>query len=299
MLYIHLKRFRAQPVLAFPLLFLMIALTGCALSPTTSNVQAFGKAARQATAAVSAPDQLQNELLLKIAINRNACRYLSAESYGLASRPANNVLETIKEQKKFVRALEAYSTALSDVTAPEGLANLRAAANSFSDQLSTVVAVGPLSAASATVIGPVTKVLVNAVVNVSELQRRKKMKEIMVTADISIVQGSRKIRQDYKQIQTHLENLAQVWRRSAACVLRQVRVSNGAGAYDLFTQFDADYRAYKAKIMTLNEAVNLIGQVVITHEILINSDGSFDEALAQFNQAIADFGALKAALQTN
>lgn len=299
MLFSRFVRRRAPAMLALPLLLLASMLSGCALSPATSDVQAFGEAASQATAVVSVPDQLQSELLLKIAVNRNACRYLRAESYSLAGKPANSVLETVKEQRKFVRALETYSTALAGVAGPEGLADLRAAANGFSDQLSTVAAVGPFSPGVATVVGPITKVLVNAVVNVSELRRRHKMKKIMESADLAIVQGARRIRQDHKQIEAHLKRLAQAWRKSAMCVLGQVRVSNGAGAYDLFARFDGDYRGYTAKIKTLNQAVNLVGMVVVTHENLVNSEGDFNEALAQFNQAIADFSALKDAFLTN
>ncbi|MEM5585277.1 hypothetical protein WNZ15_22665 [Roseibium sp. AS2] len=284
------------PILLLPLLG---GLAGCALSPATSDVEAFGKAATRASAAVAIPDQLQNELLLKIAVNRNACRYLQAGSYSLASKPSNSTLETIREQVKFVRALEAYSRALAGVAGPEGLADLRAAANGFSDQVSTVAAIGPFSPGAATVVGPVAKVLVNAVVNVSELRRRKKMKEIMTATDLSILRGARRIGQDYKQIEAHLKRLVSAWNGSARCVLTQVRASNGAGAYDLFTRFDRDYRTYRAQVKTVNKAVNLVGQIVATHQKLVESEGDFEAALAGFNQAIADFSALKQVLLTN
>lgn len=284
-------------VLLLPPVLLMLA--GCALSPATSDVAAFGTAATKAAQAVAVPDQVQTELLLKISVNRNACRYLKAQTYQLGSRPARSSLAVIKEQIKYVRALEAYSTALARVTDPAGLENLRAAANGFSDQVGAVATAAPFAPGAGAIVGPAAKVLVNAVVNVSELRRRHKIREIMATVDLSIVQGARRIRKDYKGIGTHLERLMTEWETSARCVLTQIRPSSDAGAVALFQSFDSQRRTYKAQIGSLNEAVNLVGDIARLHEKLLKSEGDPKALLDQFNQAIANLAALKTALISN
>jgi len=286
------------PIRALILTTFTTLLSSCSFSPATKDVQAFGKAATSAVTAIAVPDQVQGELLLQASVNVNACTYLQGRKFTLAA-PLNkdDQLDIIKEQARFLKALKAYASALAQVTDPEGIANLRNAASGLSGSLSSLTAVIPGSISTSALVGPAINLVVNSVINISELQRRHEVRQIIEATDDTLVEGGRLIRQDYKKIGMHLDKVIREWEGHARCVLTHVRNRDAVGSYSLFVQFDAQLRSFRARRNTLNNSVNLIGQVVGAHGRLVSAEGNFSEALDDLNRTVADLEALQTAIE--
>jgi hypothetical protein len=224
-----------------------------------------------------------------------SCTYLSTAKIQLASNPLKpEELGKVAEQKKFLAALSGYAKALSQAADPAGLAKLRTAAAGFSTSAGKLAAASPLGPASAPIAGHVIKFAVNSVVNLSEIERQKQIREIAASVHDQIVDGAFLILNDEDEIRRTLIIAMKRWERHAECVLAQVRRTHKSEAHEMFVQLSRARMAYTARLKTLGKSVSLMARVIQTHKAVVDGSADLAVVLAEFDAFVAEIKALRA-----
>ena len=279
--------------------FLFLLAASCVSNPSSENAVKFGNATNAALSTLLDAERLQAELLLKTERQAQSCKYLRGSRYELASVPTAEKFEVIEEQAKFLRALSAYATAMIEVTDDKGLSELKEASSGLADAVGKLAANLPgIGGATSSVVGPVTKVVLNGIVNFSEIQRRSEIREIAKHTHDFIIDGAVFVANDELRISNALTHQLHNWERSSRCALSATRSSRGA-AHGIFFDIDAEKRNYVARIFTLGDGPKLMGHIIKVHGTLFNEKVDFDDALDEFIAAVNELNELKTAIESN
>lgn len=271
-------------------------LASCALRPATTDVQAFGVAADKAVTVLADNATLEQELASETAILSNGCSYLRGSRYQLAAARQTQPIEILAEQEQFLGALSDYAKALAQATDPESVAKLRSAAAGFSTAAGTLVATAAPGTPGSTLAGPLIHVVVNAVVDVSELSRRHQIRAIAASVHDQLVDGSGLILNDAEPIRDALLGRLTEWEEAARCNLHSIRHDAGAGL-ERFLALDRQKRGYLVRIAVLDRSVATMGALLLTHKQIVDGEGDLAAAVAEFDNRVAGLVALKNAVE--
>lgn len=239
---------------------------------------------------------LDKELSFNANLLHKSCSFLYGASPVLASIPQSLDYKIIGQQARFLRALQNYAAALAVATDPESIRKLRAAAAGLADAGSKLAAVSPAGPASSQLTGSVLKLVFNALVNISEMEKRKQIRDIAAAVHNQIVDGAVLVSNDELEIRTALEKKLRTWSRRADCVLKRVRHSSRAEAHELFIAMDKQKRQYESRLETLGDSPKLMGLILKAHKEVVEGSADLEETLAQFDAFVADIAALKTAI---
>lgn len=287
-----MDRIRVVSCKVLLLVFILLVGIGCA-GPRTDDVKAFGETTTKAVTLLKDSASLEGELAMRTATLQNACRYLNGHRYQLAAARTSRPPATITEQLKFLNALAGYADALSKATDPESITKLRAAAAQFSGAAAGFVAAVPGGASLSPVAGPVTKLFVNGVVDFSELQRQRQIRQIAASVNDDLLDGLKLVLDDHEGIRELEFQRIRDWEAAARCNLASVRRHQ---ALATFIDFDKEQRGYLARLHALDGAVKAMGQVVLAHDKIVNSEGDLGAAVHQLNLYLDNLLELKKAI---
>jgi hypothetical protein len=211
----------------------------------------------------------------------------------LASARPSEPSKTITEQAKFLEALSGYAGALSEATDPASIAKLKAAASEFSSSAATLVAATP-GGVAIPAAGSAIRLVVNSVVNFSEIQRQQAIRQIAAAVNDDLSDGLQLVLNDAENIrQFHLTRM-RGWEEAARCNLRIVQKSSSAMA--TFNAFEAEKRLYVARIIALDSGVTAMGNVLIAHDKIATGTGDLRAAVAELNIFLENVLELKKAI---
>ncbi|MEP3279385.1 MAG: hypothetical protein ABJN26_25475 [Stappiaceae bacterium] len=278
----------------------MLSVGACASNANSNNAKQFGLSTTKALSTINDSSKIQNELLLETKTNHNACRYLNhdtAEQYPLEKSDTQKI-EKIAKQAKFLNSLAAYAKAMQGVTNPGDIAELKKASQGFAESTTKLVSVVPVAGVAGTVVAPVTKFVVNGIVNFSEVRRRQAIQQIARETHPYLVDGALFVLQDELPISRALNGKLTAWREQASCVLAAVN-RDKAGAYEIFLNFNSKKLNYDRRIKNLGEGPPLMEKVLAAHKALFTSGDNFDLAIDEFNTTISSLLEVKKAAITN
>lgn len=278
--------------------FLVLILIGaCAVKPTSEDVSKFGKSATSTVEVLKDARVIQSELLLEGEKQKQLCNYFSSSSkdgYVLGSKPHRQKLKLIGEQSESIDALGKYAKAMQEVTNEGGVAKLRSAANGLAKETGTTFATAGLQGS---LVEPIAKFILNGIVNVSEANRRYRIRKIAEQAHNPIRRLTTRVGAENLAIEDALNAHLSDWEDHTKCALEFTR-EDAAAARMAFLEADARKRSYQKRISALDKGVFLMGLLRDTHEKLYKGEGDFDATLKAFSEQVELLVELKGALET-
>lgn len=273
-------------------IMLLMLAAGCGTGPETSKVAAFGAAATNTVSVIGETGRLENDLAVAYATEINACRYLQAQHYTIAPKRLDKVEPRLREQAKFLQALSAYAAALAKATDPNAIANLKAAAGRLSGSASAFIAAASPTAALA---APVVKVGVDALVNVSEAQRMREIRQIAAEVDPLLVDAAELVMDGDRKDEALLRRQLARWESAARCGLRYVEAGS-PGAYQQLMAIDKAKRDFEARERIANRRVYAMATLIRAHHSLAEGSGDLASATAAINTFLDSISGFEAVI---
>lgn len=277
-------------------------VAGCGAIGSQDAIE-FGTTTSNAVPVLNTASTQTAEVLLALARTKQACQFLKGnDHYRLAASPTSispRIHETIEKQRQFVAALNVYAQALVKVTDPNGLTQLRSAAGDLSKTVTGIFTVAAAASPGTALVGPIVTLVVNGIVNVSEINRRAQIRDIAAETHDAIEVGTLAFRASVVEIRDYHTQLVNQYEREARCVLRNSRENTNADAFLLFERFDATLRQYRQVRDTLETAVDTMVKIETAHKGLLDGDRDFQTQLGLIENTISDILAVEAALRPN
>lgn len=293
----HTKRpdseFRNQKYVATGLIILIAA--GCT-GPNTASIASFGQTATKAIAIMDDAVSIQNELRHEDIVLAEACRYLNGRKYSLSRQPDSATLQIIADRAVFTKALAEYTKALATADDPKGVADLRKAAAALAQAAGNTASIASAGSPIGLAAGPVLKIMINGIVELDELKRRRQIVRIARKMDDVVLSIHQRIINDQDTIDAFLSARLSDWETSAQCVLRRVK-SRDAAAYELFRKFDLTNRAYRARLDKIKNSPELYRGIHQAHHSMVETKAEFDETIVQLQVFVSELEALSKLLE--
>ena len=269
------------------LLLFACTVQGCALSPSSKQVEAVGKASSGAITVLAEPKALSDTVRLETAILRNSCLYLKgAGHYRLGVSTPAQTLALIDEQAEFAQSLKKYVEALAAVTDPAGIKKLYDAADQLAATFQQTASSAAAAAPAAVAAGPVAKIFLRAIVSATEFRRRYEIRKVVKEVQTILNEDARVLIGTHLfTIEQELDRQLKLWDDSANCNLRYMR-HHQDGAYNNYRKFDAEMRIYIKRMNLIVNTLQAYQKFLDAHEALLNKNIDFDLAVAQLQEII-------------
>ena len=284
--------------LSLYLLFIIsLILTGCAVGPNTQRIAEFGEAAQKANEVLITPFNLSRSLGVEITRYNNACLYLaSPNGVGGELAASNDIkVQTIVSELRLVHlALGRYTSALASVTDPASLDALRTAGAAFASETTNALGVAtpaPIDSA----IAPAVNLSVNLFITLSEVERVRQIKEIMLRVNPSIELLGLKLETDTSIIVSEMDRILSQWDEQARCILVASSREN-KDTSSLFSQLDERKRFLLSQRQSVSKLAKLFKAVAEIHSAAADQPASIDQKLDSLNLLLADIEALASVL---
>lgn len=268
-----------------PLGAALVALSACGISQ--KKLADFGETADQTVQIVGTASTVTENLIAQNEVTRNACHYLSGNSYVLGSAPKTKLSPLLSEQKAVIEGLAAYASAIAGALDAEEQANVDAAGEALS---TSVGALGDQVGADAQT-GPKFSLLLTAIVKIEENRRIEAVKGEMEKVIPYLERLQILLEQDEKRALAEMDRQISEWERHTRCVLSLRRYrANGETA---FREADTAKRTLLAQRRQAGQAVQAMNAFVEAHYRIIYGDGDFEDGLATLDTFLAKLQAIK------
>lgn len=254
----------------------VLALGGCALSPSSEEAAAFGKAAGVVAEKLSDASAADSELARLSYVDAQACRYIRGSSPNFKVPKEYGISRNLKDQSDFLDAVAEYAHGLSLATDDAGIEALEKNADKFAVALAgfgeEVVTIGGAPAPSKwPVVKPALQIVSLVGVNVAEYEYRNRIRNIAQAVEPILVAGATKIIIDNQKSMSELNNRYAEWQSSRSCVLSRMNRRDPV-AYDEFVKSYDLSEKYAGRMRILGKLGSGLAALLVAHRDLI--DGS-------------------------